>query len=456
MIKLKIRPLLIFGAFSYYFVTANAQYEVISTDGRLSYDFTRAEQFIPIDATPGYPAKIVWVHQRPNFDFQYYYSIREGDDTWVTHPIAAYSNDRANIWSGIDGRTFIYIDYGLQYFENGDSLELRYGDTYDVMDSTGAFHFIYRDFEGAHLIFSRDTLAIWNFGDLLSSNLQQLGVAVSPDRGLVAAAFVDYNILNKYLAVAGQPLDTLNPIFSVFEFTPDDFTIDNDGNLFIAYSVLGDSAWKERYVWSERYGYRYLHSLVNSNINGPQAQFAFAPSRNLAFLLESNVYANYNSMDIWYTSDGGDSWIHSNIHPIGGNASTPRLAIDTLYIAAQLTDEYQVIFQKIPIDDVINSTGICGSDSPLPRLSLAQNYPNPFNSSTIISYVVPKNQYAELAIYDLAGRKVTTLFRGKNDGPNSVVWDTRNSTGNALSSGVYFCRLTCGESNLTRKLIYLK
>jgi hypothetical protein len=273
---------------------------------------------------------------------------------------------------------------------------------------------------------------------------------------LVSAAFVDYNILRKYLAVAGRPLDTLNPILSVFEYTADDYTLDNDGMLYIAYSVLGDTTWKERYVWSERHGYRYMHSLRDFEINGPQAQFAFAPSRNLVFLLESNVYADYDSMNISFSSDEGDTWSFSNIHPIGGNGSTPRLAFDTLYIAAQRTDENDVIFQKLAIDDIISNSSGIEERAPLPQLVLLQNYPNPFNSSTIISFETPPDTKANLAIYDLMGRKVATLFDGISSGPKSVVWNANESDGRGISSGIYLCKLISGDKSITQKMIFLK
>jgi hypothetical protein len=456
LIDRMIRPLIILGAFFCFRALALGQVEIVTSDGRLSYDFNRPNQFIPIDATPGSPVKIAWVHQRPNFDYEIKYSIQTAPNSWESHPITISSNDRANIWSGKDGRTFIYVDYGLQYFDNGDSLELRYGDTFDVMDSLGCFQFIFRDFDGSHFIFSSDTLTNWRYGDTLSSSLRQIGVAISPDRGIAAAAFVDYNILRKYLAVAGYPLGTLNPVISVFEYTADDYTIDNNGMLYIAYSVLGDTSWKERYIWSERHGYRYMHSLRDSEINGPQVQFAFAPSRNLVFLLESSVYADYDSMNISYSSDAGDTWNFSNIHPVGGNGSTPRLAFDTLYIAGQLTDGNDVIFQKLAIDDIIfNSSGI-EDWAPLPQLKLLQNYPNPFNSSTTISFETPPNTRANLAVYDLTGRKIAALFDGISRGHKSVVWNTDESGGLGLSSGIYLCRLISDNGSITQKMIFLK
>ncbi len=64
---------------------------------------------------------------------------------------------------------------------------------------------------------------------------------------------------------------------------------------------------------------------------------------------------------------------------------------------------------------------------------LFQNYPNPFNGGTTIEYEVPIEAYITLTIYDILGRKVETLFKGKrNAGSYSAVWNPIN-----FSSGIY-------------------
>ncbi len=67
------------------------------------------------------------------------------------------------------------------------------------------------------------------------------------------------------------------------------------------------------------------------------------------------------------------------------------------------------------------------------KFKLYQNYPNPFNGGTTIEYEVPIEAYITLTIYDILGRKVETLFKGKrNAGSYSAVWNPIN-----FSSGIY-------------------
>jgi len=83
---------------------------------------------------------------------------------------------------------------------------------------------------------------------------------------------------------------------------------------------------------------------------------------------------------------------------------------------------------------------------------LKQNSPNPFNPSTIISYSLYKKGSVQLKIYDLLGKCVSTLVDTfQNPGEYQIEWQAKG-----LSSGVYFCRLTSGESIQTIKLLYLQ
>ena len=88
------------------------------------------------------------------------------------------------------------------------------------------------------------------------------------------------------------------------------------------------------------------------------------------------------------------------------------------------------------------------------RFALDQNYPNPFNSGTVIRFAVPTSGEAELAVYNLAGQKVTSLVHGPREaGSYTLRWDGRNGAGHELASGVYFYRLQAGDQVETRKLL---
>lgn len=90
---------------------------------------------------------------------------------------------------------------------------------------------------------------------------------------------------------------------------------------------------------------------------------------------------------------------------------------------------------------------------------LSQNYPNPFNPSTTINYQIAnsKPQNTTLQIYNSLGQLVRTLVNTEqSQGEYSVVWNGFDNNGAAVSSGVYYYKLTHGDFVSSRKLIKLK
>jgi hypothetical protein len=93
-----------------------------------------------------------------------------------------------------------------------------------------------------------------------------------------------------------------------------------------------------------------------------------------------------------------------------------------------------------------------------PRFTLDQNVPNPFNPVTTIAFTVPADgAELELAVYAVDGRMVTRLASGTYPaGDHTVTWDGRDTAGRAVSSGVYFVRLSGDGAAKVRKMTLLK
>lgn len=90
---------------------------------------------------------------------------------------------------------------------------------------------------------------------------------------------------------------------------------------------------------------------------------------------------------------------------------------------------------------------------PLPQsFRLAQNYPNPFNPRTAISFELEAGGPTRLEIVNLLGQTVAILLdQYLSAGSHQVEVGAE-----AWSSGVYFYRLTVGETRQTRKMLLLK
>ena len=83
--------------------------------------------------------------------------------------------------------------------------------------------------------------------------------------------------------------------------------------------------------------------------------------------------------------------------------------------------------------------------------SLEQNYPNPFNPSTTIEYALDAPGYVELAVYNMAGVKVTTLVREYQiAGRHTAVWHSD------VPSGTYLYRLVADGRSTTRYMTLVR
>lgn len=83
---------------------------------------------------------------------------------------------------------------------------------------------------------------------------------------------------------------------------------------------------------------------------------------------------------------------------------------------------------------------------------LEQNYPNPFNSHTQIYYSVEERGYAEIELFNLAGKKVRTLFRGTREPGNYHL----QVDGSNLSSGLYIYRFRINNKVKSKKMLLVK
>ncbi len=127
--------------------------------------------------------------------------------------------------------------------------------------------------------------------------------------------------------------------------------------------------------------------------------------------------------------------------------------------------QYELYFAKYPYPALttyvyeIYSTGLSSSvAAERPAVfSLKQNYPNPFNPSTVIEYSIDTHSNVAIDIYDIRGTLLRTLVNAeKAPGSYTEVWDGRNSSGQHLSSGVYFYKFRGADNISPKKMVMLR
>jgi flagellar hook assembly protein FlgD len=90
---------------------------------------------------------------------------------------------------------------------------------------------------------------------------------------------------------------------------------------------------------------------------------------------------------------------------------------------------------------------------------LRNAWPNPFNGEVRIEYATfAEDDEHAVVVYDAAGRRVRSLFRGRGArGEHALSWDGRDDWGQTAASGVYFVRLEFhGAGAVSRKIVLLR
>jgi hypothetical protein len=101
-------------------------------------------------------------------------------------------------------------------------------------------------------------------------------------------------------------------------------------------------------------------------------------------------------------------------------------------------------------------TNVAGRKDAIPgTFALYQNYPNPFNPITTIRFSLDKPGRISLKIYNILGQEILELLdKELASGIHSVQWDGKNSTGQYVSTGLYFARLkTKNQARLIKMLL---
>ena len=103
-------------------------------------------------------------------------------------------------------------------------------------------------------------------------------------------------------------------------------------------------------------------------------------------------------------------------------------------------------------------TAVDDMSSPMSSGDLRQGaYPNPSNPRTTIAFTVGVTGRVDLAIFDVAGRRVRTLVaRELATGEHRVIWDGRDDSDRELPTGVYLYRVVTASGAGTGKVAMVR
>ncbi len=99
----------------------------------------------------------------------------------------------------------------------------------------------------------------------------------------------------------------------------------------------------------------------------------------------------------------------------------------------------------------------CQASSGFPVEHAVHAYPNPFNGTARIAYDLRRAGRVRIDIYNLLGRRVSTLVdRVQMPGEHSVYWGGTSDAGVPLASGCYLCSIRLPGQSLTTKLTLIQ
>ena len=96
-------------------------------------------------------------------------------------------------------------------------------------------------------------------------------------------------------------------------------------------------------------------------------------------------------------------------------------------------------------------TGITNESTMIPEKFHLTCFPNPFSTLTTIAFNLKPGSNIDLAVFDILGRKVATLFEGRLDaGEKRFTWHPAQA-----ASGIYFARLRSYNRCETKKITFV-
>jgi hypothetical protein len=88
---------------------------------------------------------------------------------------------------------------------------------------------------------------------------------------------------------------------------------------------------------------------------------------------------------------------------------------------------------------------------------LSPGRPNPFASESRFSISLDDAADANVAVFDIVGRRVSTVFRGRlKAGTTELAWNGKHDDGSRATAGVYFYRLEMKGRVVSRRLVLLR
>lgn len=160
---------------------------------------------------------------------------------------------------------------------------------------------------------------------------------------------------------------------------------------------------------------------------------------------ESKLGSGSDFLSYGYGENGNQRWVNRFNGPQNGNDAAYTISVKSnypvIYAGGVFSNDYGIIgITELTRNGSGNKNGI------------SNNYPNPFNPTTNINYIITKETFVKINVFDILGRNVANLVDEKKpEGNYSVTFDASD-----LNSGVYFYKIETDYASETRRIVLIK
>ncbi|MEI6766597.1 MAG: DUF2271 domain-containing protein [Bacteroidota bacterium] len=103
----------------------------------------------------------------------------------------------------------------------------------------------------------------------------------------------------------------------------------------------------------------------------------------------------------------------------------------------------------------LNWTPISSSTETIKPGASLSCFPNPFTDMLTLTFNLSDMQRVNASVYDFEGKLVKTLSDEMlSEGTHSFNWDATDSKGNQTAKGIYFIKVTAGNTTSVKKVIF--
>lgn len=160
-------------------------------------------------------------------------------------------------------------------------------------------------------------------------------------------------------------------------------------------------------------------------------------------------YLSTNVFNRWCAGGSADCVPSATVWTLTVNlGSGLRLAVSSPLPGAQIVSEGGH-------DYTAPTAGV--GEGAITRSGLSPAWPNPTRGSSSLSLALARETPVDVAVFDLAGRRVATLSRATlGPGSHALAWDGRDEHGAEARGGVYFVRARGPGLDATRRVLRLR